>query len=124
MVNQLWVEKDEAPQAKRSDARRDGRMKEFDALMIQVIDADGKVLKLAASADESARAIRLRVAQSINRVEKDDKRAAGLHAWTGPDDNVYVEYKPTAAGTNGTESSDETVAEPEAEAAPTRGRRA
>jgi hypothetical protein len=118
MVQATFVDKTSAPESKRTDARRDGRMNEYDELMVQVINANGQVLKLPSSSDDSARAIRLRVAQSINRLEKSGNAdATRLHAWTGSDDAVYVELKPTAAASNGTEPTSEPNTEPDTEAA-------
>lgn len=94
-----FVAVDNARKAKRADGRRDKRMGEMDSLMLSVKEHAPEILRMTPEGTETPRAIRLQVAQSINRVEKANKNLGGtLSAWTGDDEAVYVQFTASANG--------------------------
>lgn len=98
-----FVAPETAKKAKRADGRRDKRMTEYDNLMLEVVKNAPQILRLEPEGGETARAIRLRAAQAINRVEKAGQIKGGtLSGWTGEDGAVYVQFVAEKPAQNGT----------------------
>lgn len=99
-INRNFIPATDAATSKRADGRRDSRMSDYDELMLDVTKHPGEALQLMPEGKDTARAYRLRVALSINRLVKAGKIHGGdLSTWTGQDGSVYVQFKPVAGET-------------------------
>lgn len=119
MVQATFIEASEAEKPKRSDARRDGRMKGYDEFVAEVIKNAPKVAKVQPDGATSVRGERLRVAQAITRYNKANPATDGkLASWTGPEGFVYVQFQPATSSTNGNGEPNGEPASEEATSAP------
>lgn len=120
MVQATFIDASEASKPKRSDSRRDGRMKDYDAFIATVIANAPQVAKVTPEGN-TVRAERLRVAQAISRYTKANKPDGKLESWTGQDGSVLVRFTPATNGTNGSAPTEATDAPaPEATMPPAR----
>lgn len=105
MAKSTVISFEEASKTRRIDSRRDARMNEYEGYVLEAVEKAPQVLRLVPERelDETSRGLRLRVAQAENRLLKDspERQAKGgeVHAWTGEDDAVYIQFKPVPTST-------------------------
>jgi hypothetical protein len=103
MAKSTIISFEEASKTRRIDSRRDARMNEYENYVLEAVKSAPQVMRLVPDDDETSRGLRLRVAQAENRLLKDsaERQAKGgeVHAWTGEDDAVYIQYKPVSTST-------------------------